>query len=193
MGDADQAGAYGRQRTAAARNRAYIIDAARELFAEDPHATLTAVAARAGVGAGTLYRHFPTRDDLILAAYQGEIDALAASVDDVIRTSASAKGAFIEWFEMLATSIRRKHRLGDALHSAAAQAVVAESWAPMSAAVRKLLDACVAEGSIAPGHDPADVIMLMSFLWRVVETPDGQAQAGRLLDTVFAGLERHDT
>lgn len=191
--NADQAGAYGRQRTAAARNRAHIIDAARELFAEDAHATLTAVATRAGVGPGTLYRHFPTRDDLILAAYQGEIDALAVSVDEVIRSSASAKDAFIEWFEMLATSIRRKHRLGDVLHSAAAQTVVAESWAPMSAAVQKLLEACVAEGSIAPGHDPADVIMLMSFLWRVAATPDGQAQADRLLGMVFAGLERRDT
>jgi len=191
--NADQAGAYGRQRTAAARNRAHIVDAARELFAEDPHATLTAVATRAGVGPGTLYRHFPTRDDLILAAYQGEIDALAVSVDEVIRSSASAKDAFIEWFEMLATSIRRKHRLGDVLHSAAAQTVVAESWAPMSAAVQKLLEACVAEGSIAPGHDPADVIMLMSFLWRVAATPDGQAQADRILGMVFAGLERHDT
>jgi AcrR family transcriptional regulator len=187
--DAEQAGAYGRQRVAAARNRVLIIDAARELFAEDPHATLTAVASRAGVGPGTLYRHFPTRDDLIIAAYQGEIDALAESVNEVLRTSASAKAAFVEWFAMLAASIRRKHRLGDALHSAAAESIVAEAWAPMSAAVQKLLDACVAEGTVAQGHNAADVIMLMSFLWRVAPTPDGQAQASRLLDTVFAGLK----
>ncbi|KXP00059.1 TetR/AcrR family transcriptional regulator [Tsukamurella pseudospumae] len=188
MEDVDQAGGYGRQRAAAARNRALIVNAARELFAEDPHATLTAVAGRAGVGPGTLYRHFPTRDDLLLAAYQGEIDALAESVDDVLRASASAKDAFVEWFAMLAASIRRKHRLGDALHSAAAQAVADEAWGPMSVAVGKLLDACVAEGVVAQGHDAADVIMLMSFLWRVAPTPDGRAQATRLLDVVFAGL-----
>lgn len=60
---------------------------------------------------------------------------------------------------------------------------------PASAAVGKLVDACVAEGTMAPGHDPTDVIVLMSFLWRVPNTEVGTAQGRRLIATVFAGLE----
>lgn len=161
----------------------------RRCDVEDALVTLTDVANRAGVGSGTLYRHFPAREDLILAVYQREIDAMADAVEDVLARNVSAKAAFIEWFETLAAAIRRKHRLGDAMHSAAAQAVAGQAWGPISAAVRQLLDACVAEGTIMPGHDPADVIMLMSFLWRVAPTTEGDAQAARLISVVFTGLQ----
>lgn len=179
---------YGTQRKAAARNRVAIIEAAHELFAENPLVPLSEVAKLAGVGAGTLYRHFPTREDLILAAYQHDIARLTATADDVLARNSSARSAFIEWFETLAGYIRIKHGLGDALHSAAAQQVIDESWGPTGAAVARLLDACVAEGSVAAGHDPADVIMLMSFLWRVADNDDGLAQGRRLTAVVFHGL-----
>jgi AcrR family transcriptional regulator len=180
---------YGTQRKAAARNRVAIIEAAHELFADNPLVPLSEVAKRAGVGAGTLYRHFPTRDDLILAAYQHDIDRLTIAADEVLARQPSAKAAFIEWFETLSAYIRIKHGLGDALHSAAAQDVVSASWVPATAAVAKLVNACVAEGSIAAGHDPADVIMLMSFLWRVANNDDGAAQGRRLIAAVFSGLQ----
>ncbi len=180
---------YGTQRKAAARNRLAIIEAAHELFAKNPLVPLSDVAKHAGVGAGTLYRHFPAREDLILAAYQHDIDRLTATAGEVLARHASAKAAFVEWFETLSAYIRVKHGLGDALHSAAAQTVVAASWGPATAAVAKLVDACVAEGTIAPGHDPADIIMLMSFLWRVAPDEAGAAQGSRLIATVFNGLQ----
>jgi AcrR family transcriptional regulator len=185
---ADTPATYGKQRKAAAQNRAAIIDAAHELFAENPLAPLNDVAKRAGVGPGTLYRHFPTREDLILAAYQHDIDRLVSTAEEVLSRHTSAKAAFVEWFETLAGYIRIKHGLGDALHSAAAQDVVASSWGPTADAVGKLVDACVAEGTMAPGHDPVDIIMLMSFLWRVAPNDDGIAQGRRLVGAVFAGL-----
>ncbi|WP_206787168.1 TetR/AcrR family transcriptional regulator [Amycolatopsis sp. MtRt-6] len=181
-------GTYGTQRKAAARNRVAIIEAAHELFAKNPLVPLSEVAKRAGVGAGTLYRHFPTREDLILGAYRHDIERLTTTADDVLARHSSAKAAFIEWFETLSAYIRIKHGLGDALHSAAAQELISASWAPVTAAVKKLVDACVAEGSIAPGHDPADVIMLMSFLWRVANNDEGAAQGRRLIAAVFEGL-----
>lgn len=181
--------AYGTQRTAAARNRVAIIGAAHRLFAKDPLVPLSDVAKLAGVGIGTLYRHFPTREDLILAAYQQDIDQLTRSAEEMLARHESAKAAFIAWFENLAGYIRLKHGLGDALHSAAAQKVVAESWGPASAAVGVLVDACVAEGTIAPGHDPADLIMLMSFLWRVAPNEEGVAQGRRLIAAVFHGIQ----
>lgn len=186
---ADTPNTYGTQRKAAAKNRAAIIEAAHELFADNPLVPLNDVAKRAGVGAGTLYRHFPTREDLILAAYQHDIDRLTADADAVLARQDSAKAAFIEWFETLAGYIRIKHGLGDALHSAAAQDVVASSWGPTAEAVSKLVDACVAEGTIAAGHDPVDIIMLMSFLWRVAPNDDGIAQGRRITAAIFSGLE----
>ncbi|REH35725.1 TetR family transcriptional regulator [Kutzneria buriramensis] len=180
---------YGTQRKAAARNRVAIIEAAHELFSDNPLVPLSEVAKRAGVGAGTLYRHFPTREDLILAAYQHDIERLTVTADEVLARHSSAKAAFIEWFETLSAYIRIKHGLGDALHSAAAQEVISASWAPTTAAVAKLVDACVAEGTIAAGHDPADIIMLMSFLWRVANNDDGMAQGRRLIAAVFSGLK----
>lgn len=185
---ADTPATYGTQRKAAAQNRIAIVEAARELFADNPLVPLNDVAKKASVGAGTLYRHFPTREDLILAAYQRDIDHLSESVDQVLATNDSAKAAFIEWFVLLAANIRIKHGLGDALHSAAAQSVVDASWGPTSEAVGRLVDACVAEGTIAAGHDPSDIIMLMSFLWRVAPNDSGEAQGRRLVATVFNGL-----
>jgi AcrR family transcriptional regulator len=181
-------GPYGTQRQAAAKNRAAIVRAAHELFAEDPLTPLNDVAKRAGVGAGTLYRHFPTRENLILAVYRHDIDRLVSTADAVLARHDSAEQAFVEWFETLAGYIRIKHGLGDALHSAAAQEVVASSWGPTADAVGKLVDACVAEGTMAPGHDPVDVVVLMSFLWRVAPGEDGVAQGRRLVDVVLTGL-----
>src|SRR4051794_34447643 len=99
---------YGTQRRAAARNRVAIIEAAHELFAGDPLVPLSEVAKRAGVGAGTLYRHFPSREDLILAAYQHDIERLTTTADEVLARHRSAKAAFIEWFETLSAYIRIK-------------------------------------------------------------------------------------
>ncbi|MEV6824021.1 TetR/AcrR family transcriptional regulator [Amycolatopsis sp. NPDC051102] len=182
-------GTYGTQRKAAARNRVAIIEAAHELFAQNPLVPLSEVAKRAGVGAGTLYRHFPTREDLILAAYRHDIERLTTTADEVLTRHASAKAAFVEWFETLAAYIRIKHGLGDALHSEAAQDLIRAAGAPAAAAVAKLVEACVAEGTIAPGHDPADIIMLMSFLWRVANDDEGAAQGRRLIAAVFSGLQ----
>jgi len=185
---AEDPGTYGTQRKAAAKNRTAIIEAAHELFAANPLAPLNDVAKRAGVGPGTLYRHFPTREDLILAAYQHDIDQLVARADEVLARNDSAKAAFVEWFEMLAGYIRIKHGLGDALHSAAAQDVVASSWGPTAEAVGKLVDACVLEGTMARGHDPVDIIMLMSYLWRVRPDDTGIEQGRRIMRLVFTGL-----
>lgn len=193
MSTAEPPSTYGTQRKAAAKNRTAIIEAAHELFAENPLAPLNDVAKKAGVGPGTLYRHFPSREDLILAAYQHDIDQLVARADEVLTRNDSAKAAFVEWFETLAGYVRIKHGLGDALHSAATQDVVDSAWGPTTEAVGMLMDACVEEGTMAPGYDPVDVIMLMTFLWRVANNSDGEAQGRRLIEIVFSGLRTSPT
>ncbi|MDR1430816.1 MAG: TetR/AcrR family transcriptional regulator [Propionibacteriaceae bacterium] len=179
---------YQTQRTAATQNRTAILAVAAELLNADPAASMNEIAKKAGVGAGTLYRHFPSRAELILAVYQQDIEKLVNSVDDVLAAQHSALDAFTAWFETLAAYVRVKHGLGEALHTAAAQAVVNDTYAPVTAAVARLLDACVAEGSVASGHDPADVLLLMGFLWRVAPGDEGIAGGRRLTAIVLDGI-----
>lgn len=145
------------------------------------------IAKRAGVGAGTLYRHFPTREALILAVYRHDVERLVSSVPRLLRAHPPLD-ALRAWFLKLAEYIRLKHGLGEALDSAAAQEVISQTYAPVVAAVGELLDACAAEGSLRSGLDPADVVLLMSFLWRVGEGAEGKRQAKRIMELAIDGL-----
>jgi AcrR family transcriptional regulator len=145
------------------------------------------IAKRAGVGAGTLYRHFPTREDLILAVYRHDVQKLVDSVGEILATHPPLE-AFTAWFETLAAYIRVKHGLGEALHNAAIQNAIDETYAPVVAAVTKLLDACVADNSVRRDLDPADVLLLMGYLWRVAPDEDGIRQGRRLTQIVLDGI-----
>jgi AcrR family transcriptional regulator len=169
------------------RNRAHILRVAHDALAESGDASLNAIAKRAGVGAGTLYRHYPTREALILAVYQHDVARLVDSVPDV-QAAHPPLDAFRTWFHTLADYIRVKHGLGEALHTAAAQDAINATYAPVVGAVATLLDGCVADGSMRDGLDPGDVLLLMGFLWRVAHDADGEAQAARMMELVIDGL-----
>jgi AcrR family transcriptional regulator len=175
------------QRSDALKNREAILQVAHDALAESPNASLNSIAKRAGVGAGTLYRHFPTREALVLEVHRHDVDRLVAAVPEVLAAHAPLD-AFRQWFTTLAAYVRIKHGLGEALHSAAAQEVVSASWPPVTAAVGTLLDACERAGEVRPGIDPVDVIMLMSCLWRTPATDEGAAQADRLMELAIDGF-----
>ncbi|MFD7680158.1 TetR/AcrR family transcriptional regulator [Streptomyces sp. NPDC060187] len=175
------------QRSDALKNRALILDVAHDALAESPDASLNSIAKRAGVGPGTLYRHFPTREALILEVHRHDTERLVASVPDVLAAHPPLD-ALRRWFTTLASYVRIKHGMGEALHSAAAQEVVSASWPPVTAAVKQLLDACESAGEVRPGIDPVDVIMLLSCLWRTPNTAAGTAQADRLLELAIDGF-----
>jgi AcrR family transcriptional regulator len=151
---------------------------------------MNAIAKRASDGAGTLYRHFPTREDLILAVYRHDVQKLTDSVEELL-ARLSPLDAFVTWFETLTAYIRVKHGLGEALHNAAVQNAIDETYAPVVAAIARLLDACAADGSVRPGFDPADVLLLMGFLWRVGPGDDGREQGRRVMQIVFNGIRRN--
>jgi AcrR family transcriptional regulator len=174
-------------RADAVRNREHILEVAHEAFAQDGSVSLNAIAKRAGVGPGTLYRHFPTREDLILAVYQHDVLTVAHAVDKLLVDNAPLD-AFRLWFEELAGYVRLKHGLGAAFTAAAIQDVVNATYAPVIAAVRVLITACERDGSFRPGLDPADVLLLMEFLWRGAAGADGEAQARRIMELVIEGL-----
>src|SRR6267378_512053 len=125
-------------RADALRNRERILAVAYAAFADDPRVSLNAIAKLAGVGAGTLYRHFPTREDLILAVYRQEVQSLVEAVHDILDAYPPLEALRV-WFLRLAGLVRVKHGLGDALQTAAAQDVVNETYAPVTGAIGVLL------------------------------------------------------
>ncbi|GAA3894497.1 TetR/AcrR family transcriptional regulator [Streptomyces sp. NPDC003631] len=175
------------QRSDALKNREAILQVAHDALAESADASLNSIAKRAGVGPGTLYRHFPTREALILEVYRRDVDRLVDSVPDVL-AGRPPLDALRQWFITLAAYVRLKHGLGEALHTAAAQEVVGATSASVTAAVGRLLDACERAGEVRPGLDPTDVIMLLSCLWRTPDNPVGAAQADRLMELAIAGF-----
>lgn len=172
------------RRTDAVRNRARILEAAYPAFSADPDVSLNTIAKLAGVGAGTLYRHFPSREDLVLAVYAREVDALVDSVGQLLRDQYPLE-ALRTWIRRLAAQARLKHGLGEALTSAHAKAAIEAQFGPVIGAIRRLLDAAIEAGEIDPGADPSDVLLLASALWRVPPGEAGLEQADRLLELII--------
>jgi AcrR family transcriptional regulator len=168
-------------------NRQRILGVAHDALAESGDASLNSIAKRAGVGAGTLYRHFPTREALILAVYQHDVQGLVESVPALLSEHPPLEALRL-WFEELAGYVKIKHGLGDALHAATAEDIVSETYGPVTNAIGQLLRAGEDAGSVRPGLDPGDVLLLMGFLWRTGPGEQGKAQAGRLLDLVIDSL-----
>ena len=119
--------------------------------------------------------------------YRRDVELLVESVPALLSRTPPLD-ALRTWFETLADYIRVKHGLGEALHSAAVQDAIDETYAPVVAAVAVLLEACVADGSLRSGLDPADVLLVMGFMWRVGADEVGRAQARRVMEMVIDGL-----
>ena len=174
-------------RADARENRQRILRVAHYTLAVSSDASLNSIAKAAGVGPGTLYRHFPTREDLVLAVYRHDVQQLADSVPELLEQHPPLD-AFRHWFERLACYVRIKHGLGDALGPAIKEDVVRDTYEPVLAAIGVLLQAGVEAGAIRPGLDPDDILLIMGALWRVPPGDDGEAQAQRLLDLAIEGI-----
>jgi AcrR family transcriptional regulator len=177
-------------RADAQRNRDKLLSAATEAFAElGDEIALETVAARAGVGIGTLYRHFPNRDALIVAAYQREVDELCAAAADLLRTR-PADQALRAWAERFADYIDTKRAMGDALRSAVASdaPLLATTRDRIIGALRLLLAAGASDGTLRANVDPSDVIRVISGIWYLPSGPQWRGDVGRMLDLVIDGL-----
>jgi AcrR family transcriptional regulator len=177
-------------RADAQRNRDKLLSAATQAFAaEGEDVPLEAIAARAGVGIGTLYRHFPSREALVCAAFRGEVDALCAAAADLLE-SLPADQAMRAWTERFADYVATKRAMGDALRSAAGSdsPLYAETRARILGAVRLLLEAGAASGTLRADVDPTDVIRVVNGIWYLPDGPEWRADVGRMLDLVIDGL-----
>ncbi len=177
-------------RADAQRNRDKLLAAATEAFAEGGEdVALETIAARAGVGIGTLYRHFPSREALVVAAYQHEVDALCAAAGELLATQ-PADEALRAWAARFADYIATKRGMGDALRSAVASdaPLFAETRARIVGALQLLLDAGVAAGTLRADVTPDDVMRVINGIWYLPSGPEWRDTVGRMLDLVIDGL-----
>ena len=176
-------------RADAAKNREHILAVAREALRESGDSSMIGIARRAGVGPGTLYRHFPTREALIAAVYSGDVERLVRLVPQLLAEHAPLD-AFRAWFRTLADFVQLKRGLGETLQAPVLQEEVNSAYAPVVAAVGELIAACAADGSMRQGLNPEDVLLLMSFMTRAEPTPAAAARADRLMELAIYGLHQ---
>jgi AcrR family transcriptional regulator len=177
-------------RADARRNRDKLLIAATQAFAEEGEdVALESIAARAGVGIGTLYRHFPSREALVAEAYRHEVDALCAAAPDLLG-SMPPDQALRAWAVRFADYIATKRSMGAALRSAAGSdsPLFADTRARILGALQLLLDAGATCGRLRADVDPRDVMRVVNAIWYLPDGPEWRADVGRMLDLVIDGL-----
>ncbi len=180
-----------RVRADARRNIDAVLEAAKTVFATSGvDAPVREIATKAGVGVGTLYRHFPQRADLVAAVFRHEVDACADAAP-VLAAEHGPDEALARWLQRYAGFIATKRGLAAALHSGdptfdALPAYFEQRFLP---ALGSLLDAAAAHGAIRADVDARDLLSAVAGLG-VVEDPERPGQAGRMVALLVDGL-RH--
>ena len=177
-------------RADARRNRDRLLDAAVRAFSQDrADVTLDAIAKDAGVGIGTLYRHFPTREALVEAAYRSELARLCDAVAELLQAQPPDQ-ALRAWMDRFVDYMTTKRGMADALRAVIASGgnPYAQSRDRLIAAITTLLRAAVAAGTVRPGIEPADVLAGLSGVSLAAGEPAQRDQADRVLDLLMDGL-----
>ena len=174
-----------RLRADAQQNRGRIIEIAREAFARDGAATMQSIARSAGVGQGTLYRRFPTREALLAEVYREDFDRLTASAGALLERHAPLD-AIRHWFDELASFGHMKHALSSVLDAVTRAELHDEQYERILDAVADLLDAGKARGDVRADIAPDEIFPLLAFLWHV--PPRTEEQTSHLLDLVSDAL-----
>ena len=192
MADVDEQAerASPRKRADARRNEQILLAAAADVFVTSGvDAPVRAIAARAGVGMGTSYRHFPTRADLIIAVYRHQVDACAEAGPALLASSGTPHEALTRWSGLFVDFLVTKHGLAGALQSdnagfEALHAYFLDRLVPVCAA---LLDAAAAAGEIRPD---TDAFGLLSAVGNLCAGHDGGSRydARAMVGLLIAGL-----
>ena len=173
-------------RADARRNRTLILACARELFASAvTPVTLEAVAQAAGVGIGTLYRHFPTREALVEAVYHDELDEVIQSTEGLLAQNPAAV-ALRAWLTRYARFMVTKR----GLHRGGAPTVLAtpQTRERITGALQTLMQAGVTDGTLRADVSPSDVVTNLLGIFLATATDADGAQADRLLTLLVDAL-----
>ena len=193
MVDGGKAATARKPRADAQRNRIRLLETAKAAFAEKGSgASLDEIARTAGVGAGTLYRHFPTRDALIEAVYRNETEQLVAAATRLAETHPPIT-ALRQWLLLFVDYMATKHGMYEALNSivGGTSDLYSASTAQVKQAIAGLIDRAVASGEIRLNLDPLDPLDLLRALAGVANIssgPDGKQAAKRMVDILIAGI-----
>ncbi|MGF6940633.1 AcrR family transcriptional regulator [Streptomyces auratus] len=157
-------------------------------------APIRQIAAQAGVGMATIYRHFPTRADLVSAVYQHQIEACAEAGPNLLANADSPLDALHQWVDLFVDFLVTKHGLADALQSdndrfAALHAYFLDRLLPVCA---QLLDAAVEAGDIKPGTQPYELMRGIGNLC-IGRDNDPRYDPRRLIALLLQGLQRPPT
>ena len=179
-------------RADSARNRQLLIDAAKAGFSEfGLNVSLEEIARRAGVGIGTLYRHFPTREAVVEAVYRREVEQLAEAAPLLLETSPAAD-ALHKWMHLFIDYIATKRLIAPSLGAAAARTspLYATSSELITRAITTLVKRAVASGEVRKDIDPSDLLRAMVGVSYGNPDAGWQASARRLIDILMDGLRR---
>ena len=190
MADKDAPAAVRKPRADAERNRVRLLETAKAAFAErDSGSSLDEIARTAGVGAGTLYRHFPTRDALVAAVYRNETELLVAAAGRLAETHPPVT-ALREWLLLFVDYIATKHGMSELLNSivGGTSELYSASAAQMKQAISRLVDRAVASGDIHLDLDPFDLLRALAGVANIGLGPDGERAAKNLVDILIAGI-----
>jgi AcrR family transcriptional regulator len=177
-------------RADAIRNRERVLEAAKAVFsAGGPEASLEAVARKAGVGIGTLYRHFPTREALFEAVYRREVQQLS-ELAEALKSEADPVDALRRWLRSNVEFVATKKGMSAALALAvqSSSELTAFSFDRLSKAVGALLDRAVTAGEIRSDISPEDVLRALVGMCYLHDQPGWQNSVVRLLDVFVDGL-----
>jgi AcrR family transcriptional regulator len=176
-------------RTDALRNRERILEAAKEAFTRHGAATsLDDIAKQAGVGAGTLYRHFPTRDALIEAVYRSEVEKLAAASRGFIAAMSPVE-ALRAWLLLFVDYIAAKHIIAPALNSVAGgpSRIYEGSRSLVQGAIDELVKRAKKSGDVRRDINASDLLRAVIGVSYVASGGDWQQSARRLVGILIAG------
>jgi AcrR family transcriptional regulator len=176
-------------RADATQNRERILEAAKQAFARSgANASLDDIAKQAGVGAGTLYRHFPTRDALLEAVYRTEVERLAAAERKFAQTMPPVE-ALRAWMLLFVDYIATKQIIAPALNTLVGgpSKVYEASRAQFTGAIDALVERAIQSGDMRKDLDPLDLLRALIGVSNVASSPDWQQSAKRLVDILIAG------
>jgi AcrR family transcriptional regulator len=176
-------------RTDAQRNRQRILGVAKEAFTRrGANASLDDIAKEAGVGAGTLYRHFPNRDALIEAVYRTEVERLAAAQRKFTETMPPID-ALRAWMLLFVDYIAAKHIIAPALNTivGGAAKLYEDSRGQIQGAIDALVKRAIKKGDIRRDLEPFDLLRALIGVSHVASGPDWQQSARRLVDILITG------
>jgi AcrR family transcriptional regulator len=182
-------GADRKPRADAQRNRERILGIAKQEFTRSgANASLEDIAQKAAVGPGTLYRHFPTREELLVAVYRSEMEQLAAAERNLADRMPPVE-ALRAWLLLFVDAVETKQIIAPVLNTLVGdpKKVFEASYAQIHAAIRALVKRAIKSGDIRKDLDAIDLLRALVGVANVATSPDWQPSARRLVDILIAG------